>query len=410
MVLPLVAVTVTAALTPAQIVAISATVGTLGTGAALGVRALIYRYITHNVPRLEQLAKDYYCRDTAVNYLKAKSYDEKILAIDPNHKPSLYRLAIMYQKGYGVVKDLEKAQEYYQTLAILGEEEAIKQGLIIGNQNLVTDSQWFALGEHYYLGQSGKSKDYQKARICFEEALQCNSLHKKSLYNLGNIYYFGQGISVDLHRGQKYHSTYKLLVEQDAHKNLAAAQYEFGYNYYHKLQKNAQQAIHWCLLAAEQGHQQALNYLTNTTFNATEYLILAQYYDKKQGSANRALAIQFFKQASKSGDSTASLRLGQLYQSSSQGLDQNLNSAFKYYLKAVTQNCKEALLPLINLEKKVDKVLQKEFIDFYKNHKSFVTSDIKNIIRFHPINENKKDCYVDFAAVPPVNHQASLSL
>ncbi len=77
-------------------------------------------------------------------YLKrAVSWYEYLLKINPNHKGANFRLGVLYEKGLGVGKNLDKAMEYYRAAAQLGHEVAgIRLHLY---QNTVTDEGYYKL-------------------------------------------------------------------------------------------------------------------------------------------------------------------------------------------------------------------------------------------------------------------------
>ena len=87
---------------------------------------------------------------SGINDLKAKQWLEKAAA--QNHVEALYELAIMYRRGEGVEKDLQKAAELFEKAAVQGHA---------GSQD--------SLGNMYFAGE-GVEKDRQKARELWEKA------------------------------------------------------------------------------------------------------------------------------------------------------------------------------------------------------------------------------------------------
>ncbi|PJB11183.1 MAG: hypothetical protein CO120_01045, partial [Gammaproteobacteria bacterium CG_4_9_14_3_um_filter_38_9] len=48
-----------------------------------------------------------------------------------------------------------------------------------------TADDWNALGFQYYNATDGKTRDYEKANLCYQEALKLNPNHTYANYNLG---------------------------------------------------------------------------------------------------------------------------------------------------------------------------------------------------------------------------------
>ena len=136
------------------------------------------------------------------DYSRAKSCYEQAIKLDKTHVPSLYSVAWINHKGYGVKQNLAEARKYYQRGAELGGYQCKKQLLVLDHPELKTAEDWYALGEKFFR----KEKDYPHARASYEyivEAIDKN--HKEALYSLGWIYHQGLGVNQNLDEARKYY-------------------------------------------------------------------------------------------------------------------------------------------------------------------------------------------------------------
>src|SRR5690606_22761882 len=126
------------------------------------------------------------------DYIKAKICYEQSIEKNPKSSNSLYSLGVIHQYCLGVNINLNTAKDYYKKAARVGSYFAKVNLLKIYNPSMTAD-QWNDLGEKYYEG-IGKSKDYVKARACYEEAFKLNPNHQRALYSLGWLYEHGEGV------------------------------------------------------------------------------------------------------------------------------------------------------------------------------------------------------------------------
>lgn len=139
------------------------------------------------------------------------------------------------------------------------------------------------------------------------------------------------------------------------------AQYALGYLYYHA-KKNFYKAIHWCLLAAEQQHDKAIDYIKNTTFPSEYYLVLANSYEKgKKVNINKENALYFYEKALIEKNKEAAFCLGQCYQFD------NEEKAFAYFIKAVQWGHTEAFFYLERLASELDSITQLQLANLYRD-------------------------------------------
>ncbi|WP_028389137.1 tetratricopeptide repeat protein [Legionella fairfieldensis] len=154
-----------------------------------------------------------------------------------------------------------------------------------------------------------------------------------------------------------YEPAYEALREY-AQAEFSEAQYLLGIQY-HDCRGQIQEAIDWCMKAAEQNHSKAIAYLHETQFPVEYYLMMARKYDQgDEVLQNISSAVFFYEKAYALKNSEAAFRLGQLYQSNlernslisdsdkNKKLKKNAYKAFNYYLIAAQQNDKAALVAM----------------------------------------------------------------
>ena len=154
----------------------------------------------------------------------------------------------------------------------------------------------------------------------------------------------------------KNHEASHEILKSKLTLNDSEAQYAIGYYYYDSIHQK-ENAINWCLLAAEQQHKKAINYLFNTKFAAEHYFYIAQKYEQgNQISKNLRSSIEFYKKACALDHKDAALRLGQLSQLNCNDSDdfkdlieKSDQSTFDYYLIAAKQKDKSALEAMVKI-------------------------------------------------------------
>jgi len=137
--------------------------------------ALLAPYKNKNNAEVEQAFGFMYHtgRGLAGDYGKAVEHYEKAIKIN-NHPVALNNLSILYARGQGVSRDMDKSIELLT--------ESAKGGYV--------DAQ-FSLGKLYYMGQR-VSEDYGKAYYWLQQAY--HSGHSKAPYTIGFMYEEGDGV------------------------------------------------------------------------------------------------------------------------------------------------------------------------------------------------------------------------
>ncbi|MCZ6914541.1 MAG: tetratricopeptide repeat protein, partial [Rickettsia endosymbiont of Ixodes persulcatus] len=255
-----------------------------------------------------------------------------------------FQLAEVYEKSFN---KKELALKYFKILADQGDKAALARMLILAKSDANCA---YELAKSYESDSSNKEKSYQ-------------------------YYIFAM---------QNNHSRASNELTSLAESGDAEAQYTLGYLYYHPQQRFTE-AIHWCLLAAEQQHDKAINYIKNTIFPSEYYLFLANSYEKgEKVSKDKDKALYFYEKAVAEKDNEAAFRLGQLNQCD------NEEKAFDYFVKAAQWGHVEALCYLERLahERNPEKQLQ-----------------LFNLYRTLPFNDRHKALYWCQQAIQSSNLQ-----
>ncbi|MDT8337840.1 MAG: tetratricopeptide repeat protein [Sulfurimonas sp.] len=133
---------------------------------------------------------------SAIKYYAAKDYEKSKLAFEQSisncpkcNTDSYFYLALHYDGSRGKEKDLQKVF-----------------GLALKGAELGSAIAQFGLAEYYRWG-TGTAQDTQKATYWFKKAIEqkTKSSSVSSMYNLGIIYYNGEGnVAVDKKLAYKY--------------------------------------------------------------------------------------------------------------------------------------------------------------------------------------------------------------
>lgn len=242
-----------------------------------------------------------------------------------------YIVATLYQDDVSLKNHFKKACIYYALSDQQGYEKAKEQLNALLNSNETSAEDLTLIGELYYCGLNGITKDYEQAKHYFEKA--CEKNYGVATHYLGLMYQNGYGF-----------------------------------------RKQPTKAIQYYQKAESQGHassQKKLEELLNSNQLRPEDLTqLASMYEKGSHgmSINRSLAITLYEKASQRGDSKAAYALGQFYEIDHEGVPKNRTRSFHAFLQAAKQGKNEALIPL---ERLGNKVSAKEQIELSKIYVSF---------------------------------------
>jgi TPR repeat protein len=175
-------------------------------------------------------------------------------------------MTILYENGMGVLKDIEKAIDWYTKCAELGLVEA-----------------QFLLGELYC-----NKNDKKLAAKWIKKAAKQG--HAKAQYKLSYIYNYGRGVRKDDKQAIKW-------CRKAAEQGYASAQLELGHQYSYgvSLSKDLLKAADWYTKAAKQG-------------SASSQLSLAELYEGGWGvEQDYPRAYSLFNAAAINGDDESAL-------------------------------------------------------------------------------------------------------
>lgn len=203
-----------------------------------------------------------------------------------------------YENGYGIKKDIDKANEWYRKFIKFGANDR---------------TNWGRIGSFYEKG-IGTDKDYEQALYYYNKSAEIGE--SSGVYHLGECYENGIGVNKNIRKALN-------LCLYAAELGLTDAQIHLGYNYNNGVwgEKDHVKAFEWYIKAAEQGSR------------AAQYN-LGICYDKGEGvEQNYTKAIKWFTLAAEQGDTSAQVNLG-LYYAKGNGVEQNSQKAYEWFSQA----------------------------------------------------------------------------
>ncbi|KAI8881712.1 HCP-like protein, partial [Backusella circina FSU 941] len=174
----------------------------------------------------------------------------------------------MYKRGFGVIKDYQKAMDWHLRAASNGNLEALKNdpktifhiASIYYNykKNSSKAFAWFYKAALQNYGQAqfqvglmhqygeGVTQDYEMAMQWYQKAAKFENLD--AMNYIAYLYRYGLGVAANLHTSIEWYTKAAIHGYTLAHYNL-------GYIYETKNEvKDLQKAIHWYKKAADKGH------------------------------------------------------------------------------------------------------------------------------------------------------------
>lgn len=172
-----------------------------------------------------------------------------------DHIEAQFILGTLYEHGDGVPQDDKEAFQWYSSAARAGHDKA---------QNTLTKDKWRALAarlEHRHHTEETPIPEEEPQETVDRQIID-NYLAKAqegdldAQYNLGIIYYNGQGVPKDYKEALNW-------FLQASQQGDADAQYNLGimYGRGEGVAKNREESIKWLQMAAEQNHGEARNIL-----------------------------------------------------------------------------------------------------------------------------------------------------
>ena len=206
-----------------------------------------------------------------------------------------------YNGQGGLTKDTSKAVEWYQKAA-----EA-------GNARAMCD-----LGYCYYNGQGGLRKDETKTMEWYKKAAEAGNA--RAMCNLGVCYELGKGgLRKDEAKAVKWYKKAAEAGEATAMCYLGLC-YEYGQG---GLTTNTSKAVEWYRKAAEAGNAGAM------------YNLGYCYYIGQGGlTKDTSKAVEWYQKAAEAGYATAMFNLGYAYAQGQGGLTKDTSKAVEWYRKA----------------------------------------------------------------------------
>jgi TPR repeat protein len=256
-----------------------------------------------------------------------KSIEWLTKAANQEYALAQFNLGVMYHNGKGVERKLDKAMEWFTKGA--NQEYAPAQ---------------YTLGKIYYKGE-GVECSLDKAIEWFTKA--ANQGHQEAQYALGRIYYNGEGVKPNLTKAIKLFIKAALQGHQGAQYTLGMMHYN-GEGVAHNLDK----AIRLFTKAANQGHQEA------------QYALGKIYYKGEGVEHNLDKAIEWFTKAANQGHQESQYTLGLMYYNG-EGTERKLDKAIEWFTKAANQDHQESQYTLglmyyngEGTERKLDKAME----------------------------------------------------
>ena len=187
---------------------------------------------TESIDELISAGTKYICLNEVRDYSKALSIFNEVLARDVNNGNANYWLGYLYDKGYGVEKDSERAFELYMKAAETGDGSAL-----------------LAVGESYYLGK-GVKKNEEKAFEFYRKSAETGNEY--AAYYTGDCYQYGWGTEENVNEAIKW---YKAAADQE----YSDAYHELG-NCYALLEKY-KEAFEWYKKGADEENEESIKEL-----------------------------------------------------------------------------------------------------------------------------------------------------
>ncbi|MDP8232272.1 MAG: tetratricopeptide repeat protein, partial [Candidatus Zophobacter franzmannii] len=214
-----------------------------------------------------------------------------------------FSLGFCYQTGQGVEKDLNEAFKWYLKAAELE----------------FADAQYL-LGYCYQNGQ-GVEADIDEAFKWYLKSVENGS--SRGMYYLGSCYQDGQGVEADIDEALKWYL-------KAAENGECRGMYKVGLCYQNGdgVEEDLDEAIKWYLKAAENGDDDAPASLDETA---------DAFYENEEYEK----AVPLYQKAADLGNNYSQYSLGMCYEFG-QGVEADIDEAFKWYLKAAENGNDEA--------------------------------------------------------------------
>jgi len=258
-----------------------------------------------------QRGLNYYYALNGIKISKDEAFNSFLKAHTNGHVLSSIRLGICYCEGYGTSINKNKGAELIKkNLALL---------IQAANKQKNPEAQYL-LGRLYYDG-FGISKDYMKAKTCFEQAMIGDDID--AIAYLGLVYFNGLLNNFDVGNNLEKAIEY---FEEAAEKEHVETFYHLGCIYHpgRGIWSNWGKSKSYYEKAAQRGHAGSMTNLAHLYQNKGFGVL--QYRSKIES---------YYNQAEKTGDPVAIYNIGVLYEDSlSRIYKQDLEIATRYFQRA----------------------------------------------------------------------------
>lgn len=252
--------------------------------------------------------------------------------------PAMFYLGKIYDRGYFVEQDYQKAMEWYLKAAEAGNNYAmVNIGVMYHNGNGIKQDyqeamEWYLratetgnaiamnnIGNLYFSG-SGVKQDYQKALEWFSKAADAG--YTNAMINIGQMYGTGTGVKQDDKKAMEWYLRAAEAGDTDAMCQVGAL-YANGVG----VTLNYDIALDWFIKAADAGSAQAMR-------------LVGAIYDIRDSDYKTAL--KWFKKAADAGDTEAMLFIAKYY-FDAHGVTQDDSKALEWTIKAAEMGNTEAM-------------------------------------------------------------------
>lgn len=123
---------------------------------------------------------------------KSKLCYEEALTLDPNHAVAHENLGQLYYSA----RNFEEARKHWKIAESKGNSDAKLFLLLLEMHDISrrpSVDQWYQLGLDYCNATHGKNVDYEKAKLCFQEAIRLFPDYAEAHYRLGLMSLYGHG-------------------------------------------------------------------------------------------------------------------------------------------------------------------------------------------------------------------------
>jgi TPR repeat protein len=214
------------------------------------------------------------------------------------------------------------------------EEEGSNKGVILVNFNgreqewdyvLEGDKLIFDSEDVYYKKDSKTAKDssnnLEKTEEEVSSSAELPTLSPSDMFELGEKYYFDDKNYIEAAKWYR----------KSAEQGYAKAQYELGYMYYdgEGIEKDYSEALKWIRKSADQGNSDAQNALGD------------MHYLGDGVTENFSEAVKWYRKGAEQGNKYAQYNLGQMYEYG-YGITQDYGKAIEWFQKAAKQGHEKA--------------------------------------------------------------------